>query len=187
MTASTDVQRRGAEFFISWKEKAHRFFLTEEDLDALVSIADHMIPADGAWPAPSATGVREYIQRGAARQADVSCLHAVAEAMKPVLGRSAAAVQDRLTALQCENPLSFRVLLEFVYYAYYAQPEVARVIRQVLDCDYISPPQPHGYALPADEGLAPSRAHRYVPTTEVRRLDLTGLDFSERAPRKNNA
>ena len=178
MTQSSDVQRRGSEFFVTWKDKAHRYFLAEEDLDVLVGVADHMIPADGAWPSPSATGLREYIHKGARRQADVACLHSVAEKMRHVMGRGAA-VEEQLAALQGESPLAFRVLLEFVYYAYYAQPEVARTIRQVLDCDYISPPQPHGYELPADVGLAPSRSHSYVTTTQVRRFDLAGLDFSE--------
>src|SRR4051812_27878410 len=100
MTQSTDVQRRGAEFFVSWKDKAHRYFLTEEDLDVLISTADHMIPADGNWPAPSATGLREYIQRGASRQGDVACLHLVAEKMRQAVDGGVAAVDETLAALQ---------------------------------------------------------------------------------------
>lgn len=178
MTASTDVQRRGVEFYASWSPAMQNFHVADDDLDALMAAADHVIPGGDGWPVPSSTDVRAYIARGARRKADVDFLTLVAGRVRPCTG-SHDAMQAELTALQAEQPVAFRVLLEFVYYAYYAQQDVARAIRQILDCDYITPPQPRGYAMPPDR-INPSLDHSYTPTRLVRRVDLSTVDFTEK-------
>lgn len=178
MTASTDVQRRGVEFYASWSPAMQNFRLVDEDLQVLMAAADHLIPGEDGWPTPSATDVRAYIERGARRKADVDFLTLVASRLRKAVG-DADALQSGLTALQNEQPVAFRVLLEFVYYAYYAQQDVARAIRHILDCDYITPPQPRGYVMPPDR-IAPSQNHSYTPTHLVRRVDLRNVDFTEK-------
>ena len=178
MTASTDVQRRGVEFYASWSPAMQNFRVAGEDLDVLMAAADHLIPGENGWPTPSATDVRAYIERGARRKADVEFLGLVAARLRTAVG-DAGALQAELTALQGEQPVAFRVLLEFVYYAYYAQQDVARAIRHILDCDYITPPQPRGYVMPPDR-VNPSLNHSYTPTHLVRRVDLSTVDFTEK-------
>jgi hypothetical protein len=180
MNETKDVQRRGTEFFVSWKDRGQDQALGDAELEQLVRIADLMIPGEGGWPAPSSTEVRDYIREGAHRAADVALLREIVNAVGPALADGAPQAAQQLAAAQATKPLAFRVLLEFVYYAYYAQPEVVRAVRTQLDCDYVSPPQPHGYTMPPDTGLAPSRHHGYVPTAEVRRVDISGLDLSDK-------
>ncbi|MES3001020.1 MAG: hypothetical protein V4787_10045 [Pseudomonadota bacterium] len=180
MNETKDVQRRGAEFFVSWKDRRTDKALTDAELAQLVRIADLMIPAGGGWPAPSSTEVGGYIREGAHRSADVTLLREIVHTVGPALAEGAQQAGKLLAAVQAAKPLAFRVLQEFVYYAYYAQPEVVRAVRTQLDCDYISPPQPHGYTMPPDAGLSPPRHHSYVPTTEVRRVDLSALDLSDK-------
>lgn len=177
MTQSTDVQRRGKEFFAAWSPAQERHLLGDAQLDALVQLADRMIPSDGRWPVPSATEIRDFMARGAQRKTDVQLLAEAAGACRDAA--SAAGLDAVLAALQRERPICFRVLQEFVYYGYYAQPEVVRTIREALDCDYISPPQPRGYDMPFDTDIRPATRQVYVPTDEVKRVDLQGIDFSE--------
>ena len=179
MAASNDVQRRGVEFYASWSPAMQKFRVPEEDLAVVMQAADHMIPGGDGWPRPSGTDVAGYIARGARRKTDVDMLSLVARQLRASLG-SADALQNALTELQASQPVAFRVLQEFVYYAYYAQQDVVRAIRNLLDCDYISPPQPRGYEMLPDDEIAPSRAHSYVPTHAVRRVDLSQVDFSEK-------
>lgn len=179
MAASNDVQRRGVEFYASWSPAMQKFCVSEQDLAVLMQAADHMIPGGDGWPRPSGTDVAGYIARGARREADVDMLSQVAQQLRPSLG-SANALASALAQVQGSQPVAFRVLQEFVYYAYYAQQDVVRAIRDLLDCDYISPPQPRGYEMLPDDEIAPSRAPSYVPTHAVRRVDLSNLDFSEK-------
>ncbi len=179
MAASNDVQRRGVEFYASWSPAMQKFCVSEQDLAVLMQAADHMIPGGDGWPKPSSTDVAGYIARGARRKADVDMLSQVAQQLRSSLG-SANALASALTQVQESQPVAFRVLQEFVYYAYYAQQDVVRAIRDLLDCDYISPPQPRGYEMLPDDEIAPSRAHSYVPTHAVRRVDLSKVDFSEK-------
>ncbi|WP_232080635.1 hypothetical protein [Variovorax sp. SRS16] len=177
MTHSTDVQRRGKEFFAAWSPAQERHALGDAQLDALVVLADRMIPADPTWPAPSATEIRGYMSRGAQRRTDVALLaEAVAAARDAGTPHEINAV---LAALQRDKPVCFRVLQEFVYYGYYAQPEVVRTIREALACDYISPPQPRGYDMPFDTDIRPATRAGYVPTDAVKRVDLSGIDLTE--------
>jgi hypothetical protein len=179
MNETRDVQRRGTEFFVSWKDRAKEFALAPAELKQIVQAADAMIPGGGGWPRPSDTEMLAYIREGARRAADVALLREALQAVGAALNDGAVALEAQLSRLRTERPLAFRVLQEFVYYAYYAQPEVVRAVRELLDCDYISPPQPHGYAMPPDAGIVPSRGHTYVPTHEVRRVDLSGVDLQE--------
>ncbi len=179
MSASTDVQRRGVEFYASWSPAMQKFRVSQPAMSVLMRAADHMIPGGDGWPRPSATDVAGYISRGARRKTDVDLLTLVADHLSTHLD-SAEALQAGLIELQQSQPVAFRVLQEFVYYAYYAQQDVVRAIRDLLDCDYISPPQPRGYEMLPDHEIAPSRAHTYVATDEVRRLDISNIDFSEK-------
>lgn len=178
MTSSADVQRRGREFFASWSPAQERHVLGEAHLDVLVRVADRMIPADATWPAPSSTEIRIYMARGAQRKADVALLVEAVGAVRDAGGEDA--LDAVLRTLQQHRPVCFRAVQEFVYYGYYAQPEVVRTIREALDCDYISPPQPRGYDMPFDTDIRPTTRQACVPTDAVRRVDLTGVDLTEK-------
>ena len=179
MPLSTDVQRRGTEFFATWSPAQERHALDADQIAKLVSIADVLIPPQGPWPVPSSTEMAAYIARGARRKADVQMLAEAIARIGPALHDGSGNVEQAVQALQDQRPVTFRALLEFVYYGYYAQPEVVRTIREALDCDYISPPQPRGYDMPFDTDIRPRVRRTYLETQEVRRVDLTALDLTE--------
>jgi hypothetical protein len=181
MPLSTDVQRRGKEFFATWSPAQERYALSADQVAELVRIADVLIPPQGPWPAPSSTEMAAYIRRGARRKGDVRMLADAVERIGPALRDGSGNVEQAVRALQEHHPVTFRALLEFVYYGYYAQPEVVRTIREALDCDYISPPQPRGYDMPFDTDIRPRARRTYLDTDQVRRVDLAGLDLGERS------
>jgi len=180
MNETKDVQRRGTEFFVSWNHREPDSELASGELDQLVKIADVMIPGGNGWPVPSTTELRAYIREGAHRANDIALLREAITAVGSALNDGSSSIEPALIKLKAKRGVAFTVLLEFVYYAYYAQPEVARAIRDLLDCDYISPPQPHGYSMPADTDLQPARTHSYVATGDVKRVDLSGIDLAEK-------
>lgn len=178
MPENADVQRRSREFFATWSPGQEAQTLNGAELDRLVAAADHLIPGVDPWPRPSRLDVRDYFARGARRKSDVAMLREIVGALTSALEAGGEAARAALRALQRDKPVHFRALQEFVYYAYYAQPEVVRVIRSALHCDYISPPLPRGYAMDPAR-VEPRGRGSFRATEQVRRVDVSGIDFTE--------
>jgi hypothetical protein len=133
----TDVQRRSKEFFSVWSADKNTYALSEDSLEILAQLADLLIPGVQPWPRPSTLEIKDYFRRGASTKVDVDMLSFVVGRLSEPLARDKKATEDAIQALQNDSPAHYRTLLEFSYYAYYAQPEVVRVIRAELNCDYI--------------------------------------------------
>lgn len=175
---SADVQRRSREFFAVWSGDKKVHALTEAQLDVLVRLADVLIPSAPPWPLPSTLEIKDYFRRGATTKVDVDMLRTVVDKLSDALAQNLQSVEAAIRALETEFPAAYRAMLEFTYYAYYAQPEVVRVIRNQLDCDYISPPQPRGYVMSA-ERVTPRGVGSFVDTHKVTRVDLENVSFVE--------
>ena len=80
-----------------------------------------------------------------------------------------------------EHPDLFKLLRNATYLAYYESPAVIRAI-QALGQPYRAMPGRDGYPLPPFDLERDRPRHgrgHYVPTDEVRRVDLSGLDHWE--------
>ena len=84
-----------------------------------------------------------------------------------------------LTDLEKNQPELLARLRSVVFLTYYEMPEVQDAIRS-LGHRYNAEPLPKGYAMgrfdPANDTPTHSRGH-YVKTDDVKRVDLSGLDF----------
>jgi len=174
----TDVQRRSKEFFSVWSANKNTYALSEDQLESLAQISDLLIPGLQPWPLPSTLEIKDYFRRGASTKVDVDMLSFVVDRLSGPLAQSQEATEAAMHALQKESPAHYRALLEFSYYAYYAQPEVVRVIRTELNCDYISPPQPRGYVM-SSERVVPVGVGSFVPTEKIARVDLANVNLVE--------
>lgn len=149
------------------------------DAAELAALVDTMIPGDGLFPSAAAVGthglagprLRQLIGRdGLARLGATLGLLAARDAV----GRRAA-----LAGLEAADPELFATVRMAVYLSYYEQPAVVDAVR-ALGHDYNDAPQPAGYALePFDpaQDLPKRPRGSFVPTAEVRRVDLSGLGF----------
>src|SRR5690606_22212377 len=115
-------------------------------------------------------------------------LDRVIEAMRACGGPLASAA-DRtavVRAFETQHPELFGLVRLALFTAYYESPAVIRAIR-ALGHVYNAAPQPAGYDMPPfdpDDPLHAPRHRRgsYVPTAEVRRVDLSPLPPDPLAP-----
>ncbi|MGW4031523.1 hypothetical protein ACWEFL_19780 [Streptomyces sp. NPDC004838] len=155
-------------------------------LPALVAVltaaADRMIPPEGDWPLPSGTALEGFLGDALrSRESDARTVRGIRARLDGLCDgdfpSAPGAAQDAaLISLEAADPAAFRTLRELVYYGYYSRPEVAEVIRKVLDCDYHSPPQPLGYRIDDAPFLTPPARGHYTPTSAMRSAyDRTAL------------
>jgi hypothetical protein len=135
-------------------------------------VADVLIPPTGPWPAPSA------LQLGAdlvahLRESEAEKVRdalALLDAPDAFAQASVDGRIGRLTRLQDTEPVAFEVVRRCVYFAYYAQPAVIRLLRE-LGYDINESPQPQGYRMEPFTRTAVARvdAHRliWIPADRV--------------------
>ena len=128
--------------------------------------------SSGVFPSASAVGVHGLL-RSRLREIDgESALSALEQADR----KSGA---DALKALEQREPALFAKLRSVVFLSYYEMPEVQDAIRS-LGHPYNASPLPNGYATerfdPSVDTPTHGRGH-YVRTEDVKRVDLSGLDF----------
>ncbi len=138
----------------------------------LGELVDLMLPGDGLFPAASAVGVHGLLRQ---RLREIGG-DAALETLVDTSGQGAI---NALAEFEKKQPELFAKLRSVVYLTYYEMPEVQDAIRQ-LGHRYNAEPLPNGYAMgrfdPARDTPAHRRGH-YVKTDDVKRLDLSGLDF----------
>ena len=138
----------------------------------LGELVDLMLPGDDLFPAASAVGVHGLLRQRLREIGGEAALEAWVDT-----SRQDGA--DALTDLEKNQPTLFAKLRSVVFLTYYEMPEVQDVIRK-LGHRYNAEPLPKGYAMsrfdPACDTPAHGRGH-YVKTEDVKRLDLSGLDF----------
>ena len=131
-------------------------------------LVDAMLPGDGQFPPASHVGVHGHL-RGRLRQLGGDALvEWLDEAMRDL----------DVAGIEREHPDLFARIRAVVFITYYEMPEVQEVIR-ALGFRYNATPLPRGYPMGRfAEADRPThgRGH-YVATGDVRRVDLSGLDF----------
>lgn len=158
--------------------------VTEGELELLVRCADRIIPGMNGWPSPSSAGIETFFRRVLINEDDVLRVRRVLSDLESVTAKALelagpAEYDAGLAALESEYPLSFRVLLEFVYFGYYSRPKAVESLNTILGCDYVSPPQPFGYELDGSQDPTPSGRGTFIPTDQVVRVDLSKLESAD--------
>lgn len=141
------------------------------------AFADVLIPGDADFPSASSVGAHGPMADRLREVGGAEVLDRLA------MGLSNQGILDdavRATAaLEAMDPALFDMARVALTYAYYETPAVIEAIRG-LGFPYNHAPQPDGYIMrdfdPAIDAPKVPRGH-YVATEDVRRVDLTKLDF----------
>jgi len=149
----------------------------------LAALVDVLVPGDGAFPCASEVGVqakladRLIVMRGeGAVGALLESLSAAGGPLAPLDGDSRSAV---LARIERERPDDFLLVRNIVYLSYYESPAVHEAIR-AMGFTYHAIPLPVGYDVGRFDPATDTPRHRrggFVRTDEVRRVDLSRLDF----------
>ncbi|MEQ8282788.1 MAG: hypothetical protein RIB53_13025 [Roseitalea porphyridii] len=143
----------------------------------LAAIVAALLPGDDVFPSASDVGVQWIAERRLEVLIGAGGLDDLHAAIEAALSGGVEA-ESAARALEAGRPDLFAPLLRVAYLSYYEHPAVTAAIR-ALGFDYNDAPQPQGYAMdPFDPQTdLPARPNgRYVPTDQVRRVDLSGLD-----------
>ena len=158
---------------------------TDADLARLLAdLADVLIPGDGGrWPSASQAGVHGVL---AARLLDVHGprgIDEVAAAIRrcggPLADRSAADRVAIVARFEAEDAALFSLVRTAAYLAYYESPAIVGVIA-ALGHAYRAMPHAGGYPVPPFNSERDRPRHgrgRWIATADVRRVDLSCLDF----------
>jgi hypothetical protein len=149
----------------------------------LAALVDTLIPGDREFPAASAVGAqakladRLSVMRGA--DALIELLATLRALGGPLAPLDPAARTALLARFEQERPEPFLQLRNLAYLSYYDCPAVHEAIR-ALGFTYHAAPLPEGYAVGRFDPATDTPHHGrggYVRTDEVRRVDLSQLDF----------
>jgi hypothetical protein len=149
----------------------------------LATLVDVMVPGDGEFPSASQIGVqakladRLVVMRG--KDAVRTLIDALAGCGGPLAPLDKDARIAVLTRIAHERRDMFLLVRNIAYLSYYESPAVQEVIR-AMGFTYNATPLPAGYAVgkfdPATDTPRHGRGH-FVRTEEVKRVDLSQLDF----------
>lgn len=148
-----------------------------ETTKALAAFVDALLPGDDLFPAATAVGAHGILAMRLRDIAGPDAADALVEAFVRRGGLTAPA--EAAALMEKETPALFDAALTALYYAYYQTPPVIAAIR-ALGFVYNDAPQPLGYAMrPFDPALDLPKVRRgaFVPTDQVVRVDLSGIDF----------
>jgi hypothetical protein len=161
--------------------------LTDVERVTLGAALDALLPPEGSFPAPSATGViDDFILRRVPPPGDcwVPYPWVDSDGLKAVLARLAGA-QDATAALrrlESERPADFAILWRLAVFGYYSRPETIAAIARDHAPAYHGAPLPLGYdhAIgrwdPADPHQLPREPRgAYIATDDVRRVAVEQL------------
>jgi hypothetical protein len=149
----------------------------------LATLVEMMVPGDGEFPAASEIGVqakladRLVIMRG--KDAVRTLIETLAACGGPLAPLDAGGRIGVLTRMEREQPDAFLLARNIVYLSYYESPAVQEVIR-AMGFTYNATPLPAGYAVGKFDPATDTPHHgrgRFVRTEEVKRVDLSQLDF----------
>jgi hypothetical protein len=166
--------------------------LTDDERRVLGEALDMLLPPEGTFPAPSQTGMIErfILHRVPPAGAERVPYPWVDAGM--LKGTLAALAEDATTRgmavalewLEAERPDAFTALWRLAVYGYYSEPETIAAIQRDLAPPYHGAPLPLGYdhvlaPWDPDDPLQMPRNPRgsYVPTDQVKRVDLSPLDW----------
>ncbi|MGA7670626.1 MAG: hypothetical protein WBW04_09400 [Nitrolancea sp.] len=166
--------------------------LSVEERSTLERVLDALLPPTGSFPLPSQTNmIDEFILKRIPEVDERGSLYPGLDSsrLKALLGELAGDpdMTESLSMLQNENPTQFQAVLSLAVYGYYSRAETITAIQRDLAPAYHGAPLPLGYAgamapWDANDPLQMPRSPRgsYVPTNQVKRVDLSRLDVERR-------
>jgi hypothetical protein len=146
-----------------------------------------LLPAEGAYPAPSSTRLIDdfILVRVPPAGVDWTPFPWIdADGLRAILNRLAGEsdMQRALEELEATHPAEFLVLWRLAVYGYYSRPETIAAIQVEHNVAYHGAPLPLGYPLVLPPWnatdplqLAPRPVGVYVPTDQVKRWDIEAL------------
>lgn len=150
----------------------------------LAALAATLVPGGDGWPAADAIGVQGLLATRLSEEQGEEALAALLVALEAAGGPLAPLDEAGRTAvlqrLERSEPDLFGWVRDAVFIAYYESPFTAAAIN-AKGHPYRLRPHLSGYRVPRfDPALhAPKeRRGRYIPTDEVRPVDLGGLDLA---------
>lgn len=149
------------------------------DAAELAALVDTMIPGDELFPAAAAVGTHGLAGPRLRQLLGRDGLARLSAALGPLATLDRAGREAAVARLEATDAELFAALRMTVYLSYYEQPAVVDAVR-AMGHDYNDAPQPDGYTLPPfdpEQDLPKQRRGAYIPTAEVRRVDLGGLEF----------
>lgn len=155
------------------------------DAAELAALVDTMIPGDELFPSAAAVGTHGLVGPRLRQLLGRDGLARLSAALGPLAALDRGGRETAIARLESADPELFAALRMTVYLSYYEQPAVVDAVR-AMGHDYNDAPQPDGYALPPfdpDQDLPKRPRGAFVPTAEVRRVDLTALDFLQAGAR----
>ena len=173
--------------------------LTETERATLAAALDALLPPNGSFPQPSATGlIDDFICRRVPATGTTSGSlpypRVDSDGLRAILATLATLTNDlgemtaALTAFEQEQPAEFTALWRLAVYGYYSRPETITAIQRDLAPHYHGAPLPLGYAhaIAAWDASDPlqmpttPRGH-YLHTEDVRRVELSSISGNERS------
>jgi hypothetical protein len=149
----------------------------------LAALVDVLVPGDDAFPCASEVGVQAKLADRLTLMRGEGALHALIEALAAAGGPlHRLADDDRaavLARVEHERPDDFLLVRNIVYLSYYESPAVHEAIR-AMGFTYHAIPLPIGYDVGRFDSTSDTPRHGrggFVRTDEVRRVDLSKLDF----------
>jgi len=149
----------------------------------LAALVDVLVPGDGEFPRASEVGVQAKLADRLIVMQGQGAVRALTEALTAAGGPLARLDEDGrrtvLARIERERPDDFLLIRNIVYLSYYESPAVHEVIR-VMGFTYNAIPLPGGYDVGRFDPATDMPRHqrgRFVATEEVRRVDLSQLDF----------
>ncbi|MFO1037597.1 MAG: hypothetical protein U1E45_12175 [Geminicoccaceae bacterium] len=155
------------------------------DLATLLrDLVDVLIPGGGVWPAASTVGVQGVLAvrlmeiRGESGPDELEA--AIVACGGPLGGLDATQRVEVVRKFEATDPAFFTLVRNASYLAYYENPAVVRAVR-TLGQPYQAMPGFKGYPIPAFDMEKDRPQHgrgSYIPTDQVKRLDLSQLGRS---------
>jgi hypothetical protein len=156
--------------------------------DMLADFVDVLIPGDDNWPSASRVGVQAVLMSRLSdlgRDDDIDRIVGFLGAAGGFADKSDAERTAIVADLERRHPELFKLVREAVTLAYYESPAAARRIRS-LGFSYKLRPHIGGYAMPSVDAIRDRPQHArgaHVKTEDVRRLDLSELDWLSKEQR----
>ena len=148
----------------------------------LAALVEVLLPGDALFPSAAEVGVQAKLAERLADQRGEVASERMIKALSGLIDAAPGAERQRLVAaFETAEPALFATIRTICFTAYYESPFVQEAIRS-LGFAYNAAPLPKGYGQrrfdPATDRPTHGRGH-YVPTDQVRRVDLSGLDIRE--------
>jgi hypothetical protein len=152
--------------------------------ETLAALVDLLLPGDELFPPASTVGVQAKLADRLIELRDPGVISELVRQLSGLVATSGRLDRAAVERFERAHPEEFLLIRNLAYLAYYESPAVHEAIR-AMGFTYHAVPLPAGYEVgkfdPASELPRHGRG-RFVRTEEVRRVDLSQLDFLRPRP-----